>query len=123
MSDGPIEIVCETAINNVKGSVNQCSGIVEFGNGPYNITLWTAILFTALFGLTTLLHLYQGISTRRWFMLCTVWICSVTELLGWAGRLWSSLSVEWKPEFGGYWYSNETAFLYVSTIDETWYFS
>jgi hypothetical protein len=44
-------------------------------------------------------------------MLATVVLCGVGETLGWAGRLWGAVSTEWRAEWGGYWYSNDTAFL------------
>lgn len=47
-----------------------------------DVTLWTAALFTALFALVAIAHLGQAIHGRRWFMLGTVFICCLTELLG-----------------------------------------
>ncbi|KAF7300387.1 Peptidase A1 domain-containing protein [Mycena chlorophos] len=51
-----------------------------------------AIVLIALFGLSTLLHTAQAFYFRSWFMLPTAVLCGVIELLGWAARLWSSLS-------------------------------
>lgn len=47
-----------------------------------DVTLWTAALFTALFALVAIAHLGQAIHGRRWFMLGTVFVCCLTELLG-----------------------------------------
>ena len=46
-------------------------------------------------------------------MLGTVTICAIAECLGWAGRTWSAVSTEWRQQLGGYWTSNDTAFLWV----------
>lgn len=32
-------------------------------------------------------------------------------MVKWAGRLWSNRSAEWNPAFGGFIYSNRTAFM------------
>ena len=35
-------------------------------------------------------HIGQGIHYRKWWLLPTVVLCGLLELLGWAARLWSS---------------------------------
>ncbi|KAF7354226.1 hypothetical protein MVEN_01110400 [Mycena venus] len=51
-----------------------------------------AILFLALFGISTVLHVCQATYYRVWWLLPTAALCGVGELLGWSGRLWSSIS-------------------------------
>lgn len=41
-----------TKINHVVGSINLCSGKVEYEDYGYNVRRWTAGLFVALFGLS-----------------------------------------------------------------------
>jgi len=61
-------------------------------NNPYGYvpTEWICALFVALYSLTTIIHLGQTVRYRLWFLLPTVCLGGVTEILGWAGRLWSS---------------------------------
>ncbi|KAJ7738232.1 RTA1-like protein [Mycena maculata] len=51
-----------------------------------------AIIFLALFGLSTLLHYGQAMYYRVWWLLPTATLCGIGELIGWSGRLWSSIS-------------------------------
>ncbi|KAJ6534141.1 RTA1 like protein-domain-containing protein [Mycena capillaripes] len=52
----------------------------------------TAIIFVALFAISTILHISQAIYWRMWWLLPTAALCGAVELLGWSGRLWSSIS-------------------------------
>ncbi|KAF9479963.1 RTA1-domain-containing protein [Pholiota conissans] len=52
----------------------------------------TAIIFLALFSISTLAHFGQAIKYRLWFLLFTTFFCGCLEVLGWASRLWSSIS-------------------------------
>ncbi|KAJ7751899.1 RTA1-domain-containing protein [Mycena maculata] len=51
-----------------------------------------AILFLGLYGLSTILHVGQAVWFRTWWLLPTAALCGIGELLGWSGRLWSSIS-------------------------------
>ncbi|KAJ6579162.1 RTA1-like protein [Mycena vulgaris] len=51
-----------------------------------------AILFLTLFGISTLLHAAQAAYFRMWWLLPTACLCGIGELIGWSGRLWSSIS-------------------------------
>ncbi|TIB74942.1 RTA1-like protein [Wallemia mellicola] len=44
------------------------------------------VAFIALFGITTLIHIFQSIHTRKWWLLATVPICGILELIGWSAR-------------------------------------
>jgi len=55
--------------------------------GWYIPNLATCIVFTTLFTITSCLHLYQGIKSRRTFMIATVFVCGVHEAIGWSARL------------------------------------
>ncbi|KAF8317968.1 RTA1-domain-containing protein [Clavulina sp. PMI_390] len=59
----------------------------------YTPTLYVCALFVALFGLSTLLHLGQAVSTKKWYLLPTVVLGGCGEIIGWAARLWSSQNV------------------------------
>ncbi|KAF6748222.1 RTA1-like protein [Ephemerocybe angulata] len=58
---------------------------------PYNYipSQGVALTMLVLFGLSTLLHTGQSIYHKTWFLLPTVVLCGVMEILGWSGRLWS----------------------------------
>ncbi|TCD70330.1 hypothetical protein EIP91_003959 [Steccherinum ochraceum] len=59
---------------------------------PYGYvpTEWICALFVALFSLSTLIHFGQAIRSRLWFLLPTVCLGGIAEIIGWAARLWSS---------------------------------
>ncbi|KAI0076079.1 RTA1-domain-containing protein, partial [Panus rudis PR-1116 ss-1] len=59
---------------------------------PYGYvpTLWICALYVALFSLTTLIHVVQAGYYRLWFLYPTVVLGGIAEIIGWAGRLWSS---------------------------------
>lgn len=46
------------------------------------MTQWTGITFVVLFALSAAAHLVQGIRSRYWFMLYTVFLCAVGEVIG-----------------------------------------
>ncbi|KAL0961346.1 hypothetical protein HGRIS_006302 [Hohenbuehelia grisea] len=70
------------------------SGSMDPDDSPYGYvpTRSTAIIFVVLFGITALLHTGQAIAHRIWWLLPTVCLGAVVEVLGWSGRLWSSFS-------------------------------
>ncbi|KAF8878929.1 RTA1-like protein [Infundibulicybe gibba] len=51
-----------------------------------------AIIFVALFSISTLAHLGQLLYFRAWFIIPTALFCGLLELVGWSARLWSSIS-------------------------------
>ncbi|KAJ7728349.1 RTA1-domain-containing protein [Mycena metata] len=52
-----------------------------------------AILFVTLYGISTILHIGQATYYRTWWLLPTAALCGIGEVLGWSGRLWSSISL------------------------------
>ncbi|KAG8927881.1 hypothetical protein FRC02_007633 [Tulasnella sp. 418] len=60
--------------------------------GPYNYepTTWICITFVVLFSLTGIGHLGQAIYPRIWWLIPTMVLCGLAEVIGWAARLWSS---------------------------------
>lgn len=62
--------------------------------GPYNYvpTEWICITFVALFGINTALHIYQSWKFHMWWLIPTVVVAGILEVLGWSARLWSSIS-------------------------------
>ncbi|KAJ1305017.1 hypothetical protein OPQ81_000060 [Rhizoctonia solani] len=63
-------------------------------NLPFNYvpTGWVGITFLALFGVTTAGHLLQALFFRTTYMIPTLVLCGVGELLGWAGRYWGHVN-------------------------------
>ncbi|KAJ6599405.1 RTA1 like protein-domain-containing protein [Mycena sp. CBHHK59/15] len=53
---------------------------------------YVAIIFLALFGISTILHIGQATYYRMWWLFPTACLCGLGELVGWSGRLWSSFS-------------------------------
>ncbi|KAJ7090761.1 RTA1-like protein [Mycena belliarum] len=51
------------------------------------------ILFIALFGLSTVIHIGQAARYRMSWLIPSVILAGCMEVLGWSGRLWSSLNI------------------------------
>ncbi|KAI0635442.1 RTA1-domain-containing protein [Trametes polyzona] len=66
----------------------------EHHESPYGYvpTEWICILFIALFSVSTVIHLGQTIWSRLWWLLGTTVLAGIIEIIGWSGRLWSSIS-------------------------------
>jgi len=65
-----------------------------FDLSPYHYipTQYVTIIFVVLFGLSTSMHLFQAVKYRMWWLLPTVCLCGLLEVLGWSARLWSSIN-------------------------------
>ncbi|KAG8834959.1 hypothetical protein FRC17_006262 [Serendipita sp. 399] len=48
------------------------------------------IAFLTLFAVSGLIHTFQAIKYRTWWMIATLTVGCLGECIGWAGRLWSS---------------------------------
>ncbi|KAI0275365.1 RTA1 like protein-domain-containing protein [Gloeopeniophorella convolvens] len=70
----------------------EADGFERLSLSRYKRTEWVCILFVVLFSLTTLLHGLQAVYFRRWFLLISAVLCGVLEIVGWSGRLWTSVS-------------------------------
>ncbi|KAI0748847.1 RTA1-domain-containing protein [Fomes fomentarius] len=70
------------------------TGHVDVRVSPYGYipTEWICILFIALFAVSSFIHLAQAVHTRLWWLLGTTVLAGITEIIGWSGRLWSSIS-------------------------------
>lgn len=55
----------------------------------YKPTFSAGIVFCVLFGITFMVHLVRCFQYRRWTSIC-LFIGSIVECIGWAGRTWSS---------------------------------
>ncbi|KAF8314073.1 RTA1-domain-containing protein [Clavulina sp. PMI_390] len=53
-------------------------------------TGWICLIFLVLYSISTLLHLGQSLFFRRWYLIPTVVVGGIGEIIGWAGRYWSS---------------------------------
>ncbi|KAI0056244.1 RTA1-domain-containing protein [Artomyces pyxidatus] len=58
----------------------------------YVPTEWICALFIALYSLSTLIHVGQAAWYRMWWLFPTAVCAGILEILGWSGRLWSSLN-------------------------------
>ncbi|KAI0348093.1 RTA1-domain-containing protein [Trametopsis cervina] len=74
---------------------------VDVGNSPYSYipTKSVCITFVVLFGLSTLLHALQLLHSRLWWLLPTAFLSGAGEVVGWSGRLWSSIDVPAQTPF------------------------
>ncbi|CAE6466062.1 unnamed protein product [Rhizoctonia solani] len=70
------------------------SGQPPVHHSPFHYvpTGWIGITFLVLFGITTTTHLLEAIYFRTMYMIPTLVLCGIGELLGWAGRYWGHLS-------------------------------
>ncbi|KAJ7664512.1 RTA1 like protein [Mycena polygramma] len=70
------------------------SGPTDIADSQYGYipTEKVALIFLALFGFSTALHMGQAVYFRMWWLLPTACLCGIGELVGWSGRLWSSFS-------------------------------
>jgi len=59
----------------------------------YRPTEYVCILFVTLFALSTIAHLGQALRSRRWFLIATLVLGGVGEIVGWSARLWSSINI------------------------------
>ncbi|KAJ7708645.1 RTA1 like protein-domain-containing protein [Mycena rosella] len=51
-----------------------------------------AIMFLILFAVATIAHIGQATYYKAWWLLPTAAACGIGEIIGWSGRLWSSIS-------------------------------
>jgi len=58
-----------------------------------------AITFVTLYGVSTLWHIAQATYYRTYWLYVTAAFCGALEVLGWSGRLWSSISPLLKTPF------------------------
>ncbi|TFK26903.1 RTA1-domain-containing protein [Coprinopsis marcescibilis] len=68
----------------------------ESGGHGYIPSQKSAIIFIAIFALSTIAHIVQLSKKRTWFMIQTIVLCGVLESVGWGGRLW----MHYEPESG-----------------------
>ncbi|KAG8903867.1 hypothetical protein FRB99_002636 [Tulasnella sp. 403] len=63
-------------------------------DSPYGYipTEWICIMFLVFYSLTTIVHAGQAFHYRLWWLFPTMVACGFGEILGWSGRLWSSLN-------------------------------
>ncbi|KDR83263.1 hypothetical protein GALMADRAFT_239130 [Galerina marginata CBS 339.88] len=64
----------------------------NFQGTPYHYipTKGVAAAFISLYGLSTLTHITQAVYYRMWWLIPTVCLSGLLEVMGWAARLWSS---------------------------------
>lgn len=67
--------------------------IADISPYGYLPTKSTCVIFVVLFGLSTLLHFLVAVRYRLWWLIPTACLAGGGEVVGWAGRLWSSENV------------------------------
>ncbi|KAK7690653.1 hypothetical protein QCA50_005752 [Cerrena zonata] len=72
--------------------ISPTGQILQAPSYGYLLDKTACIIFVVLFSLTTALHLGQALYFRLWWLLPTVVLCGLGEILGWSGRLWSAIS-------------------------------
>ena len=55
-------------------------------------TLCEKLFFMDSYFLSPAMHLFQAVRYRMWWLLPTVCLCGLLEVLGWSARLWSSIN-------------------------------
>ncbi|KZT19940.1 RTA1-like protein [Neolentinus lepideus HHB14362 ss-1] len=68
---------------------------------PYHYipTQWVVILFIVLFSITGVVHIGEALIFRDWFLFPTVVLAICGEIIGWSGRLWSTLNIPLNTPF------------------------
>ncbi|KAI0815000.1 RTA1 like protein-domain-containing protein [Irpex lacteus] len=68
---------------------------VNVNNSPYSYVpiRGVCIMFVVLFGLSTLVHTIEALRYRLWWLIPTAFLAGAGEVLGWAGRLWSTYNL------------------------------
>ncbi|KAI9058095.1 RTA1-domain-containing protein [Trametes sanguinea] len=84
----------DTSGLNVYATVNGTSTQNDDQETPYGYTptLYVCILFVALYGVTTIFHALQAGWSRLWWLFPTAVLAGIAEVIGWSGRLWSSIN-------------------------------
>ncbi len=100
-----------TNINNDPNNTSPYNYPLPDGRRNAGPTEWICILMIVLFSiststyswraesasvlslpLSTVAHTAQSILGRLWFLIVTIVVCGLGEILGWSGRLWSSIN-------------------------------
>ncbi|RPD65158.1 RTA1-domain-containing protein [Lentinus tigrinus ALCF2SS1-7] len=68
------------------------SSQIDISPYGYVPTKWICILFIVLFSISALIHLGQAFHSRLWWLLPTIVLAGIIEIIGWSGRLWSSIN-------------------------------
>lgn len=66
-------------------TLDLCS--VEYSVFKYRPSLAANSIFLALFAISGLIHLYQGIRSKQWFYMWAAFLGCVAEVVGYAGRI------------------------------------
>ncbi|TFY62754.1 hypothetical protein EVJ58_g3667 [Rhodofomes roseus] len=86
--------LCPTCAHPWAGaSLSGYAESVQISPYGYTPTAWVGILMVVLFVLTTVLHFFQALRYRMWFLAGTAVVAGILEAVGWAGRLWASYDV------------------------------
>lgn len=74
----------------VQGLARNKNHINPYGYDPHT---YVCAIFVALFSLSTILHFGQALWSRKWYLIPSLVVGGIGEILGWSGRLWSSRNV------------------------------
>ncbi|CAE6509724.1 unnamed protein product [Rhizoctonia solani] len=81
-----------TILAAANATVTQHQSAVERLPFHYVPTGWIGITFLVLFGITSAAHLIEAFVFQTMYMIPTLVLCGVCELLGWAGRYWGHVN-------------------------------
>ncbi|WRT68177.1 uncharacterized protein IL334_005152 [Kwoniella shivajii] len=97
--------------NNVNGSHNLITGVLEYSEYGYEPSHAFTYLFIALFGIGFVAHTLLAVYWRTWWCLPTLAAGAAVETIGWGGRVWSIISWVWSPNEGGLWFTEFNSFI------------
>ncbi|CAK5276128.1 unnamed protein product, partial [Mycena citricolor] len=75
---------------------NETTQQLNLDQYGYIPTKAVTVIFVALYAISAIVHLGQAAKFRMWWLLPTAVLCGIGEIIGWSGRLWSSIS----PQLG-----------------------
>jgi len=81
-----------THINDDPNNTSPYNYPLPDGRRNAGPTEWICIMMIVLFSISTIAHTVQSILGRLWFLILTMVVCGFGEILGWSGRLWSSIN-------------------------------
>jgi len=79
--------------NSTQPQLGTHNGDLQFSPYGYTPTLYICIIYVCLFSIATLVHLGEALYWRLWWLIPSIVAGGTAELIGWAGRLWSSKDV------------------------------
>ncbi|WVQ99797.1 hypothetical protein IAU59_006939 [Kwoniella sp. CBS 9459] len=89
--------------NPNNGSANLFTGEVTYSNYGYEPNHAATYAFLVVYAAGFLAQVFLAIWHKCWWTLPTLAAGSLIETLGWVGRTWSIITIEWSQNNGGVW--------------------